>query len=1075
MKKFLSLLLTLSLSASLLATGAEAKTFTDGDQLHYGEAVDVISALKVVDGYEDGAFKPQATLTRGAAAKIICNLILGPTTASALHADAAPYPDVPKDHTFAPYIAYCKQQGIISGYEDGAFRPAGTLSGYAFMKMLLGALGYDQKAEGYTGPNWSISVAKRALNLGLDADLKEDFNGVRPVNREEAALYAFNTLGATMVEYENTIIVDKVTIAASKAKPMQNTGKTEGNIQKDGLMQFAERHFPELKTESSRDQFGRPAKVWEVKGKQVGAYGFEAQKSYSESVTLGDIYRDLKLSAPLAISEQFVNGKKVSPQTLKRGEEQTLTGSGKGVKTEVFYEEESKTLIVSAIHSYVAEVSSVNKATEKEERSISLRTAGKTPGYLLTRFETPAFEKGQLVSYEAAWNESASRYEVQSVKALDNAIRGTLNSWKGAAGEKGSYFTLGGERYDYSLNCEIDTTERFAPGGSMADFQPGSSEISVYLDQFGNALYISGVEAEKKIAAVIGVGASNQFGSEKKGVTLLFPDGSEKAVTAKMDDWSKLSGVSVNPFTSSNSVSDGVADLVRYSVDAQEVYTLELLGEKSKSYATGKYDTSPVSVSTNQVGADNEFQNGRSLLELNVKFHDKKDFTTPGVERFYVSGETVFLVGRPDGRGGYRYESYVGYQNMPGFFANAQAGEVNGVAFALSERYGNQIEMIYLDVDRLSGIESAETLVVKSESDRPINDANGRYFALSGVVKGEPTTVKIAASLVADWDLSEKADEALEKVGKGFYSLGSVVSDSNGVITHATVRNAQHFDAANGLGGIVAPNKVVLGLGGNADTARYWAYDEETRVYFVEEGFKSIRSMNMNEVETDGNDLVFASLRRDAQRLHTVVILEQANRDTLAAISSVTLDGKSVPTYASPEEALKNAVLTSTSGNRDIRATGSGEIRYAYHTSAVSAAPEKWNFTSVTEEQMKKAGAAPFGAAWVFEFRATGSRGETVTRYMAYEGGATLSATNEDEDCAVQITVKGETKVVGASSSQSFETLLRKGETVQLALKDQSGRTRGAISVSGAEGVEFDGLTLEKIEGNVTITIANKA
>ena len=40
-------------------------------------------------------FRPTATLTRGAAAKIICNLILGPTTASALVADAAPYKDVP--------------------------------------------------------------------------------------------------------------------------------------------------------------------------------------------------------------------------------------------------------------------------------------------------------------------------------------------------------------------------------------------------------------------------------------------------------------------------------------------------------------------------------------------------------------------------------------------------------------------------------------------------------------------------------------------------------------------------------------------------------------------------------------------------------------------------------------------------------------------------------------------------------------------------------------------------------------------------------------------------------------------
>ena len=82
------------------------------------------------------------------------------------------------------------------------------------MKMLLGALGYDSAKEGYTGPNWSINVAKRALNIGLDDDLVGDFNGVKAVNREEACLYALNTLTATMVEYEknSTVTVGNITI-----------------------------------------------------------------------------------------------------------------------------------------------------------------------------------------------------------------------------------------------------------------------------------------------------------------------------------------------------------------------------------------------------------------------------------------------------------------------------------------------------------------------------------------------------------------------------------------------------------------------------------------------------------------------------------------------------------------------------------------------------------------------------------------------------------------------------------------------------------------------------------------------
>ena len=133
----LSLVLALTMMMSLVTINAGAKEFTDDEELNYKEAVDVMSAVNVISGYAEGDFRPTATLTRGAAAKIICNLILGPTTASALAASTAPFKDVPVTNTFAGYITYCSQQGIISGYADGTFRPTGTLSGNAFMKMML--------------------------------------------------------------------------------------------------------------------------------------------------------------------------------------------------------------------------------------------------------------------------------------------------------------------------------------------------------------------------------------------------------------------------------------------------------------------------------------------------------------------------------------------------------------------------------------------------------------------------------------------------------------------------------------------------------------------------------------------------------------------------------------------------------------------------------------------------------------------------------------------------------------------------------------------------------------------------
>ena len=286
MKKFLSLVLALVMTMSLVTVSAGAKDFTDDSEITYKEAVDVISALGVVDGYSGGDFRPDDVLTRGAAAKIICNLILGPTTASALSAGTAPFKDVPVTNTFTGYITYCSQQGIISGYADGTFRPTGTLSGNAFMKMLLGALGYDSSIEGYTGANWQVSVIKQASGIGLD-DGNDEFVGSQAVTRQEAALYAFNMLQATMVEYDkkDTIVVGDITInTTSTRKDVENNTNTDGNIDGerngDGLMQFGEKYFKDLEKEDATDIFGHPSSKWVYDGDDVGTYANEADATY---------------------------------------------------------------------------------------------------------------------------------------------------------------------------------------------------------------------------------------------------------------------------------------------------------------------------------------------------------------------------------------------------------------------------------------------------------------------------------------------------------------------------------------------------------------------------------------------------------------------------------------------------------------------------------------------------------------------------------------------------------------------------------------------------------------------------
>ncbi|MEG2222033.1 MAG: S-layer homology domain-containing protein, partial [Oscillospiraceae bacterium] len=140
MKKFLSLVLALVMTMSLVTISAgatEYKDLKDKSEITYEEAVAVMNKIGIISGYEDGTFKPTATLTRGAAAKIITYMMLGTVAAEQLGVAGKPYKDVALDNTFAPYIAYCKSTGLINGYSDGTFRPSAPLDGYSFSKMLL--------------------------------------------------------------------------------------------------------------------------------------------------------------------------------------------------------------------------------------------------------------------------------------------------------------------------------------------------------------------------------------------------------------------------------------------------------------------------------------------------------------------------------------------------------------------------------------------------------------------------------------------------------------------------------------------------------------------------------------------------------------------------------------------------------------------------------------------------------------------------------------------------------------------------------------------------------------------------
>ncbi len=526
MKKFLSLVLALVMTMSLVTVSAGAKDFTDNSKINYEEAVEVMSTLGVVGGYTDGSFNPQGTLTRGAAAKIICNLILGTTTADALTADAAPYKDVATTNVFAPYIAYCAKERIISGYADGTFRPANTLTGYAFMKMLLGALGLQADKEGYTGPNWSISVAKRALSkdVALDNGLKGEFNGAKAATREEACLYALNMLKAGTFSYpnDNTVIVGNVSVS------------TSAKAEQDKKTPYYETVFKNLHANSTSDAFGRPATRWDYKGVKIGTYAKTPDLTYVGSQKINDIYADLNMSTKDTTANLYVNG--VSFDTVKDKDKKDVAATftvskandtkldklggtadkiGNGTLIEVYRNDDDNHVDVIAMSVYAGKITDVKDATSKKDAYVVVDTDS-TIADFNDEFETEAFAEDDVVAFTYADGEIQTMYKMESVsgeltkKVIDKSL------------------TLGDTTYEYGK-------EKTFNGTSEAGLTNKSS-YDVYVDANGFALYIEETGANVSDYALllnINGDATNWINGNR--AKLVFADGSVKTVDTDKD------------------------------------------------------------------------------------------------------------------------------------------------------------------------------------------------------------------------------------------------------------------------------------------------------------------------------------------------------------------------------------------------------------------------------------------------------------------------------------------------------------------------------------------------------------
>ena len=216
MKKLLAMVLALVMTLSLaVSANAAFKDVKDINET-YAESAEVLANLGVFKGYEDGSFNPKGDITRAEVAAIVYRIYTGDVkdVQAKNYETYNKFADMAGAGWAKGYIGYCANAAFIKGYPDGNFKPAGKVTGYEALTMILRAVGYDKNNE-FTGADWALNVAQIAQKNGILDNVKGvDLNA--PATREVVAELLFRAINVPMVSYTAAFGYQNVGLSTDK-------------------------------------------------------------------------------------------------------------------------------------------------------------------------------------------------------------------------------------------------------------------------------------------------------------------------------------------------------------------------------------------------------------------------------------------------------------------------------------------------------------------------------------------------------------------------------------------------------------------------------------------------------------------------------------------------------------------------------------------------------------------------------------------------------------------------------------------------------------------------------------------
>ena len=700
-----------------------------------------------------------------------------------------------------------------------------------------------------------VTISNAAYSDKADIDLKEavdvmnavgvfigdekgNFNAKENLTREKAAQMTLNALKAPTVEYStkgSSIIVNgaEINLGASEPTYVTNTIAKEQTISKNQLtnnggytIELGEKLYKDLRLDRTTDDFARPANQWFNKTTKIGTYTDTPDLTYTATVKNGEIYADLGLGKKVTADAVaiYTDGVKAGYTTnLVKGGDVKLADSGNGVLTEVFYNADNNTAIITHINTYYGEVAKTVAASASKDKHIVIDPDGGTmkptlkSGESFNRdFETEVkFEDDAIVGYTY----SVSANEIKSVKVAETA-EGVVTEARNA---KDEYYDAASIAFDGTV---YKASKKFVDNSEV-----GSNMLKgtykVYLDQYGYMLSVEEVSELSGNYALLTAAAPHSAWVGDKA-ELIFADGTKKIVSTDKD-YQKAGDDHIDNNT-----------IVTYRED-NNVYTLRAVVDSAKLDATQKTyeDAATDKTETFTLTTDRAY--------FNVK---KADGTTVNVP---TNSATKFVVIDEEGA----ISTFTGIKNAPTITATS-ADKVQ--AYWYCKNNGMTTIMFVFAANKITtGSMNKTIFFAEGSASDLISNKIGTYYEYQAVVNGEITTVKV--------------DYAKGKDLKGLYKWYNV--DSKGVITglptgtnngFADAYDAQdktdgYMDAGQGIAKTSQDYTVILDTltvsGGYTGKKLAVTVAEKAQIFYVDKNGK-ISESSYKALAQDDDDLIYA-------------------------------------------------------------------------------------------------------------------------------------------------------------------------------------------------------------------------